>query len=968
MKRLTQQSIRLSGVSLSVILAFLMVIAVPSLPSQRQDKGGNPAGDSLGAQFRNPPSTARPWVWWMWLGVENDSASITHDLEEMHAKGIEGAILFQTESGLGPMPASARMVLGNKGFVPVPTEDFAGAHATPIPRTAMPAWGPRARDQIRFAIKEAVRLHVKLGIAVGLADTSGPIAEQYSMQRLVWSKTEVSGPSAFDQVLTAPTQSYIPAARTHTGFTSPDPSVASGKYQPVDIATIAVPDQPSFDVSEEIDISNKLQGDRLHWNVPAGKWKILRFAYEPTGRMSFWGPFTDAMSAVALDETWRVTIGKLLKEMSPEERHELCCVLDDSWEAGLSTWTRLFPTEFAQRRGYDLIRWLPVLTGEREGTDAQRKGVTRDFDRTAADLIAKNHYAHLSELAHRAGMVAYAEAAGPNTTQLDPILDGKGLDFSMGEFWMPSEHRPTPDVRFLVRDSATASHIQGRRITACESFTSIGPEWEESFFDMKNVADQAFSDGCNRFFMHAYSLSPSATAKPGYVYYPGTHYDRNVTWWNETPAFNAYIGRVSFMLQQGHFVADALYFRGDAIGQIEQRKMQPSRPAEGYDHDNIDLDGLLTRVSVKDGRLVLPDGMSYRMLVLPKADVIPIEALRKISMLVEHGAVVVGPRPTGLAGLVPDNASQKEFEQLTSHLWPESAGPGCGPGKTVLPCSPADALKQLRIRPDFQFTGLSDRGEIDWIHRRVGATEIYFVSSRWDPEEKITASFRVSGVQPELWDPVTGEMRDAKVFRQENGLTTIPLEFDPRGSVFVVFRHGISKVLSGDRITNYPSVQLLQKIEGQWAVSFKTARQGTVSLTFDSLKDWTSRAENAIRYYSGDAVYSKAFELPTLPSARQSLILDLGEVHEEARVKVNGVDLGVLWTKPARVDISRAARIGRNELQITVENLWPNRLIGDACLPPDQRTTETNVRKFNCNTPLYPSGLIGPVRLEVVRP
>ena len=197
------------------------------------------------------------------------------------------------------------------------------------------------------------------------------------------------------------------------------------------------------------------------------------------------------------------------------------------------------------------------------------------------------------------------------------MKDCSGVDIAMGEYWHPSVHRPTPPRRFMLRAAASANHLYGKRLTPCESLTSVGPFWEESFFDLKNTADQAFCDGCNLTVIHNWSHSPSVTAKPGYAYFAGTLYSRNTTWWEQTPAFNAYLGRCSFLLQQGLFVADALYYRGDAIGQGEQMKPRPALPAEGYDHDNCNLDALLTRVSVKDGRLVLPDGMSYRILVLP---------------------------------------------------------------------------------------------------------------------------------------------------------------------------------------------------------------------------------------------------------------------------------------------------------------------------------------------------------------
>ncbi len=546
-------------------------------------------------------------------------------------------------------------------------------------------------------------------------------------------------------------------------------------------------------------------------------------------------------------------------------------------------------------------------------------GARRDYYRTIADLIAQNHYGHLRELANRNGLLAFSEAAGPNSGQLDGMQNGGSVDVAMGEFWIPSVHRPTPPRRFMLRNAASASHIYGKRITPCESFTSIGPLWEESFFDLKNVADQAFCDGCNLIAFHNYSHSPSLTAKPGYAYFAGTHYNCNVTWWEQTPAFNAYVGRCSYLLQQGLFVADALYYRGDAIGQLEQMKPRPALPAEGYDHDNCNLDALLHRLSVRDGRLVLPDGMSYRVLVKPDGTPLRPEAAAKLAILEKAGATVVH---------------------------------GGSPVAAIT------RILALAIPPDFEYAGLSDAGELDWIHRRAGDVDIYFVASRWDPTEKVACTFRVAGKQPELWDPVTGEIRDAVAFRQENGRTTVPLEFNPRGSVFVVFRRPVTG--NGPGTSNYPTVKPVIALSGPWEVAFDPQWGGPARVAFDTLTDWTKRPEDGIRYYSGTAVYRKKFALASLPGP---LLLNLGEVHEIAAVKLNGVDLGVVWTKPARVDISRAVRAGANDLEITVINLWPNRMIGDDSLPPEKRRTETNLQKFSAATPLYPSGLLGPVEV-----
>ena len=504
----------------------------------------------------------------MWLRVDTTPAAITKDLEEMHAKGIEGAILYDSGVG-GHLEVSAKMVLDGKGFRPVKTEDYAGSHIDPIPRPTMESWSPEFRERIRFAAKEAGRLGIKIVLTVGLAGTSGPIASEFGQQKLVWSETAVTGPQKFDAPLAAPdteaaytlgqSQNLSAGLKPVAPAKAPQPTRSKNGFKNTNpIAVLAVPDKEKFSPAEVVDLSDKTDANgRLHWDVPAGAWKILRFGYTPTGARNVWGTYTDCMSAEAMDKTWDATIGVMLKEMTPAERQGLYGIEDDSWESGGTSWTKLFPEQFKKLRGYDLIRWLPTLTGKNMG-ETETLGVKRDFYRTIADLVAKKHYARLGELAHKNNLVAFGEPAGPNTSQLDLMQDCNGVSIAMGEYWHPSVHRPTPPRRFMLRAAASANHLYGKRLTPCESLTSVGPFWEESFFDLKNTADQAFCDGCNLTVIHNWSHSPSVTAKPGYAYFAGTLYGRNTTWWEQTPAFNAYLGRCSFLLQQGLFVADAL--------------------------------------------------------------------------------------------------------------------------------------------------------------------------------------------------------------------------------------------------------------------------------------------------------------------------------------------------------------------------------------------------------------------------
>lgn len=920
--------------------------------------GAMPAQSVTTRSFAHPPASAGPWVFWMWLRVQTNRAAITADLEAMKATGIRGAILYDSGVG-GGMEATSRMVLNGKEYARVPTNDFAGAHFTPLPYAPMQSWTPQSRALVRWAAREAGRLGIRLVVTTGLASTSGNIPLEQGQQFLEWSDTIVTGGTQVRTTLPLPDHAVASSAMAVRSMVNETLHPGSRPKQMHTVAVLAVPQGRQVAVSDVIDLTTHTDADgHLNWNAPAGSWQILRFAYEPTGMENAWGLYTDGMSATALDQTWDVTMGELLREMTPAERRGIYGVEDDSWEAGLSTWTAGYERQFRERRGYDLIPWLPVLAGLPLGSPSEQQAVRRDYYRTTADLIAENHYGHLGEIAKRNGLKFYSEAAGPNSGQLDPQQNFSHVDVPMGEFWMPSEHRPTPDRRFLARDAASSAHVYGKPVLACESLTSVGPQWEDSFFEMKNVADQGFADGCNLLAIHNFSQSPSLTAKPGYVYFAGTHYNRNVTWWKQTPAFNAYLARVSYLLQRGVFVADALYFRGDGIGQGEQRKTEPALPAPGYDHDTVSLDALLHQVSTQDGRLLLLNGASYAMLVLPNGHM-SMQALRKIDDLVQAGAVVVGPRPTALDGLADTTSNvDTQFAETIDRLWDQRAQ------HHVVDESAKDALARLHLPPDLRIEGVSPQGDVDWIHRRDGHTEIYFLASRWDNPEEVSATFRVHGLQPELWDPVTGEVRPARAFHQASGATTVPLHFDSRGSIVVVFRKPIPLDRSGSDSTNSPAIAPIARITTPWTVSFDPAWGGPARVTFKNLEDWTHRQEPGIRYYSGTALYRTRFQAPSNKSAHSAVFLNLGDVREVASVKLNGHDLGVLWTRPARVDITHALKPGDNRLEVTVVNLWPNRLIGDEALSPEQRRTETNAHKFNANTPLYPSGLLGPVTLE----
>ncbi len=624
-------------------LIALVSVAVAGMISLRAD---------LADDFVHPPESAKPWVFWVWLHADTTHAAITRDLEQMKAKGIPGFILYDTGTGflrsggrkqgrLG-MEYQYKTVLVGKEFHYIKTDAYNDAYDAPLPTEPLATWSPHWRDLIRFVARESARLGLKFVLTEGLSDTSGPISAEYGNQKLIWTETAVNGPATFDGIL----PETPPAKGARKG---PDRSPLA-QYRR-DVAVLAIPDAPGFTPTQVINLTSKMDANgHLNWTAPAGSWRILRFAQVPTGARNAWGYFTDGMSTEAVDATWEATVAPLLAEMSPEERKGLIGIEEDSWEGGITTWTKKFPQEFERRRGYDLTPYLPVLAGIKMADEATRQRVERDYKLTISDLMADYHYGHLEKLCKENGLTFYSEAAGPNLYQADLMKNISRVDKAMGEFWYPSAHRRRPEDRFFTRNVACATHIYGMPVNMDEAFTSIGPAWEETPFTMKPVADQAFCDGLNRICFHNFSHSPSLTAKPGYVYLPGTHYDPQITWWDQTPAFNAYLSRCSALLQEGKFVADAMIYQGDNIGRGEPMKRIYPTLGEGYDHDDCNEEVLLTRLSVKDGRLVLPDGMSYRVLILPDPQPISLAALEKVASLIEvrrHGRRAAAHWPGG---------------------------------------------------------------------------------------------------------------------------------------------------------------------------------------------------------------------------------------------------------------------------------------------------------------------------------
>jgi hypothetical protein len=574
-------------------------------------------------------------------------------------------------------------------------------------------------------------------------------------------------------------------------------------------------------------------------------------------------------------------------------------------------------------------------------------------------LAIDNHFKLFRDNAHRHEMLIHPESGGPHAVPIDAQQCLGFNDVPMSEFWAWSwRHRIGDENRFFVKQPASAAHTYGHKLVLAEGFTSIGPHWQETLWDnLKPTFDHACTEGLNLLAWHAFVCSPASEGIPGQQYFAGTHLNPNVTWWEKSAPFFDYINRCQWMLQQGIAVADVAYYYGDHVPNFAQlRKSDPAHEGAGYDYDVVTAEVILNRMKVSGGQLVLPDGVSYRVLVLPDRKVISLPVLRKLKEFVDAGATIIGTRPASASGLMDYPASDIEVRQLADTLW--------GSGGVIAGRTAREILLSQKVKPDFENECLEDtNAEINFVHRSDGNTQIYFIANRSTNAVTLNCTFRVADQAPELWDAVNGAHYFAAAYSQRDSVTKLPLKLDPCGSQFVVFREPANKH-PANASRNDIDYTTISELSGPWTVEFDTKWGGPASARFDTLANWTSREEPGIKYYSGTAVYRKDFEVPAA-ATNKSVHIDLGAVRELAEVKVNGRSCGIVWVPPFQVDISRTIKAGVNHLEVEVVNFWPNRIIGDDFLPDTERLTRTNIRQLSRKTPLMPSGLIGPVRLRV---
>ena len=1008
-------------------MLLMLVLAVCLFVSlNAQEKEQHPS--NLESGFLNPPPQARPHIWWHWMNGNITKEGITADLEAMHRVGFGGVYIFNI--------AGPRM-------------------STDIPSGPIDYLSKEWLDLVKYSVSEAERLGIEVGIhnCAGWATTGGPwIKPEHGMQMLVSSEDFIRGNQHIKKILPHPEirenyyrdiAVYALPHEVETGYRVPKWQQKAGQRggpndrQPefiYDTEGAAIP------ISSIIDLTGKVSEEGvLIWDAPPGGWKIIRLGHTSTSRVNAPAPKAgegleiDKLRREGLDVHWENGIEPILKHLGPLVGKSFNNILVDSYEAGLHHWTPRMREEFKKRRGYDPGPYLLTLTGRLLGDVPTTERFLWDFRRTIADLFAENYYGYFAELSHKHGLLFSNE---PYTSCFEGMQVGANADIPTGEFWANGGYS------FSLRLAASLAHINDRTFAGAEAFTG-GPgmgegQWQSHPGSLKKVGDWAWTQGINHFIFHSYPHQPWNDIFPGMTLGQyGCHFDRHNTWWEPGRAWIQYIHRSQFLLQSGTNVADVLCFAGDAApnGGVHRDDIKNS----GYDYDACGTD-ILAELKVEDGDIVLPTGKKYRILVMPDHGFLRPEFARKVRDLVREGATIVGPKPKHTPSLEGFPSSEEEVVAIGEEVWglcdgTEVKSNKYGKGQVYSGVSPAEVLDGLNVVPAVRIREGS--AELTWIQRKTEEADIFFISNQSGRRVNTVAGFRTVGKKPEFWDAVNASIETVSGWTVKGEHTQVPLSLNPDESVFVIFRHSgkpdrdpyvevenpllnksdtlwmpdfitenklqLRTFNNGSHILQHASGKTknieVEKIpeplnlEGPWKVKFQPERGAPAEAWFDTLISWDKHPDSGIRYFSGTATYNLDFDVSQdYLNENQEVWIDLGEIAVIAEVRLNGKDLGVLWNKPFRLEISKTLSPGTNTLEIDVTNLWVNRLIGDEQYPEDferiegkylnkwpdwlndvqqrpetSRVTFTSWKHWNKDDELLPSGLIGPVILRCAK-
>lgn len=719
------------------------------------------------------------------------------------------------------------------------------------------------------------------------------------------------------------------------------------------------------DLGQIIDLTIKITKEgTLNWDVPEGDWTIIRMGMVPTGvtnapaAKNASGFEVDKINKDALKLHFDSFFGKIMNSMPESERKALKYLVADSYETGGQNWTDDMEVPFMEAFGYSPIPYLPVITGRIVGSVEESNRFLWDLRRFVADRVAYEYVGGLQEICHENGLKLWLENYGHWGFPSEFLKYGGQSDLIGGEFWNEG------DLGSIECKAASSSaHIYGKQLVSAEAFTSAGRTFVRHPAMLKKKGDWSYTEGINHFVLHVYIHQPTDEMIPGVNALFGTEFNRHNTWFNQSADYLNYLRKSQYLLQQGKYVADVCYFIGEDAP-IMTGVRNPELPS-GYSYDYINAEIIMDSLTVKGGQFELPNGTSYKLMVLPPSDTMRPELLAKIESLIKDGGNVLGGPPTKSPSLQNFPKADRLVDELANQIWGDKNNGiwSYGKGNVAKGISVQETLNAIGVEKDVDFEKIVP---VLWTHRSLPIGEVYFLTNQSEEVLKFSASFRVKGLNPQLWDAVTGEIRPLNEFTFENCRTSLPMTMQPLQSWFVVFTDGPQNFESPRYQNNFPNYQTVQEFEGSWIVDFENKDIGPKkAMEFQSLLDWTQHSNDSIKYYSGKARYTKEFNFNKTVEGKR-LFLDLGKVGVIASVNINGKDIRSTWIAPYRLDITDELKEGKNKLDITVVNVWRNRLTGDKLLPKSEQYTSLLIDEVIKEEELVPSGLMGPVTIQSI--
>lgn len=941
------------------LIISVIAIVVLQITISKGQEGQKQTTSVNAADFMNPPIEAKPRALWAWVNGNFDKETITYELEEAKAKGMGGFDIWDVSC--------------------MQDED-----------SVVPAGKPFMSDEYTDAIVHAIKEATRLGLDIGLIISSGWNAggawtkPQHATMAIYRTQQIVKGPAKIAINLPLP---KLPDLVEN----SPTVAERNSDDTPVyykDIIVQAFPitkDSLLNDTLQIINVSGKMDANgNFKWNAPAGTWKIVRMVYANTGQPmiahtpSSKGPMIDHYNPEATEVHIRYFLDKLKGKLSSFAGTAFKYLYADSYEVRGELWTPMIMQEFKKRFGYSLEPFLPVF----EKFTVIDKEATRrflyDYKQLLSDLIIKSHFVKAKSICEEYGIGFVAEAAGPgpplHNCPFESLKSSGVLTFPRGEFWhLPKEPN---EAIYVIKGVASASHIYNQKYVEAEAFSSTNL-WQESLNELKPTVDRAFCEGLNRINLHNFPHVPKAFGKPGYMYGFGTQVGVTQTWWPKVKPFMDYLGRCSYMLQQGNFSAEVLYYYGDeAPNFVPDKHIDPSL-GFGFDYDVCNTDIILNKLYVKDNKICLPHGQKYAVLVLPDSKEMKLEVIQKLKSLVKEGAIVLGPKPERATGYKNFNEENKQLSIIASELWGNVNGitekeSSYGKGKIVHGKSIREILNSLKVVPDVELQSDAAIDSIDFVHRITDTEDIYFISSKSTQSKNFKFKLKTDFQNAEFWDPLTGKIYAVK-YEHKNNQTLVELPLNINGSAFIVLKNNSNKGLPLNTLINNKN---LQKLDKNWTVSFEKNTLAPTTYKIDNLSDLSINQNDSIKYYSGIITYTTSFNIDKkLPLQNNHVFLDLGKVGVIAEVYLNGKSMGTAWNEPFVINLDEAVKPGFNTLKVEVANRWVNRLIGDSKLPKEKRVSNTNVRRLpngwyfpmkelpNNDYTIPASGLLGPVNI-----